>query len=76
MTLFGTKVASTDIEGKKEKTDAKKKPVPFMTWYNQIKSDLEEEFPDVDSSELTKIGMKRYREYKEVSLFHVIPLTI
>lgn len=68
MTLFGTKV---DSNQSKDKNDAKKKPVPFVAWFSKIKPDLQEEFPDVDSSELTKIGMKRYKEYKEVIGFQL-----
>ena len=66
MTLFGTKLTTSENDGKKDKTDTKKKPMPFTTWFAQMKSDLEEEFPNFDSSELTKIGMKRYKEYKQV----------
>lgn len=65
MTLFGTKVVSNEADSKKDKSDSKKKPPPFLTWFNQSKSELEEEFPELDSSELTKIGMSRYKEFKE-----------
>ncbi|KAK3930770.1 WD repeat and HMG-box DNA-binding protein 1 [Frankliniella fusca] len=65
MTLFGTAVPSNSIDVKKSDEVKKKKPAPFMTWFSKIKSELQEEFPDVDPSELTKIGMKRYKEYKE-----------
>ncbi|XP_034234395.1 WD repeat and HMG-box DNA-binding protein 1 [Thrips palmi] len=65
MTLFGTTLSSNQNSGKKDKSDSKKKPVPFVAWFSKVKSELQEEFPDIDSSELTKIGMKRYKEYKE-----------
>lgn len=69
MTLFGTKLNSNQNDSnKKDKGDSKKKPIPFMTWFSKAKSELQEEFPDVDSSELSKIGLKRYKEYKEVLL--------
>lgn len=65
MTLFGTKLASNQSDGKRDKSDSKKKPVPFVAWFSTAKSELQEEFPDLDTDELSKIGMKRYKEYKE-----------
>lgn len=65
MTLFGTRVTSNSSDAKKCDSDPKKKPIPFVAWFNKIKSELQEEFPDVDPAEIAKIGMKRYKEYKE-----------
>lgn len=33
-----------------------------MDWYLNQKESLEEEFPDLNSSELTKVAMKRFKE--------------
>lgn len=64
MTLFATKLKSNQDDGKKDKMKEKMKPPPFMTWFSQNKSELIEEFPDLDSSELTKVGMQRYKDFK------------
>uniref|UniRef100_A0A1B6DME6 Uncharacterized protein n=1 Tax=Clastoptera arizonana TaxID=38151 RepID=A0A1B6DME6_9HEMI len=51
----------------KQKSNENKptKTNPFMEWFSSQKSNLEEEFPDLDTSELTKIAIKRFKEEKQ-----------
>jgi hypothetical protein len=42
-------------------TTAKKLPT-FFEWYEKEKEALAEEFPDLNASELSRQGMKRFKE--------------
>ncbi|XP_077278003.1 WD repeat and HMG-box DNA-binding protein 1-like [Temnothorax americanus] len=44
----------------KSKTESKKES--FVNWYAKNKKNLQEEFPEVNVAELTKIGLTRYKE--------------
>ncbi|XP_070155887.1 WD repeat and HMG-box DNA-binding protein 1 isoform X2 [Polyergus mexicanus] len=44
----------------KSKTESRKES--FVTWYAKHRKDLQEEFPEVNVVELTKIGLTRYKE--------------
>ncbi|KYN15387.1 WD repeat and HMG-box DNA-binding protein 1 [Trachymyrmex cornetzi] len=44
----------------KSKTEPKKDS--FINWYAKNKKNLQEEFPEINVSELTKIGLTRYKE--------------
>lgn len=44
----------------KSKTESRKES--FVTWYAKYRKDLQEEFPQVNVVELTKIGLARYKE--------------
>ncbi|KAL6444509.1 hypothetical protein ACFW04_001974 [Cataglyphis niger] len=44
----------------KSKTESRKES--FVTWYAKYRKDLQEEFPEVNVVELTKIGLARYKE--------------
>lgn len=36
-------------------------PITFMTWFNEHKSELMQEFPDAANIELTKLAMRKYK---------------
>ena len=59
MNLFG-KTADLNA-GKGGKDDGNKLP-PFTVWFLENQEELKEEFPELDSANLTKTAMKRYRE--------------
>lgn len=44
----------------KSKTESKKES--FVNWYAKNKKNLQEEFPEMNVAELTKIGLTRYKE--------------
>jgi len=44
----------------KSKTESKKES--FVNWYAKNKKNLQEEFPEINVAELTKIGLTRYKE--------------
>ncbi|XP_046676836.1 WD repeat and HMG-box DNA-binding protein 1-like isoform X1 [Homalodisca vitripennis] len=47
---------------KRTSNENKPKKNPFMDWFSSNKESLEEEFPDLDSGELTKVALKRFKE--------------
>ncbi|KYM96439.1 WD repeat and HMG-box DNA-binding protein 1 [Cyphomyrmex costatus] len=49
----------------KSKTESKKES--FINWYSKNKKNLQEEFPEVNVTELTKIGLARYKEVSSQS---------
>lgn len=44
----------------KSKTESRKES--FVTWYAKNRKNLQEEFPEINVVELTKIGLTRYKE--------------
>ncbi|XP_015609721.1 WD repeat and HMG-box DNA-binding protein 1 [Cephus cinctus] len=46
----------------KSKPKAAAKKENFVSWYSKHKNDMHEEFPELNTVELTKIALKRYKE--------------
>ncbi|XP_049775288.1 WD repeat and HMG-box DNA-binding protein 1 isoform X1 [Schistocerca cancellata] len=44
---------------------ASKSPLPFVQWFQKERPAMQEEFPDMNSSELTREAMKRYKEVRQ-----------
>ncbi|XP_046990325.1 WD repeat and HMG-box DNA-binding protein 1 isoform X3 [Schistocerca americana] len=44
---------------------ARKSPLPFVQWFEKERPAMQEEFPDMNSSELTREAMKRYKEVRQ-----------
>lgn len=76
--LFACQVKQTTLSALKSAdvpaahTLTKKLPT-FFEWYEKEKETLAEEFPDLSSSELSRLGMKRFKEFiqkdKQVRVF-------
>lgn len=56
------KPALTKVPPVKAKSKAEPKKESFVNWYAKNKKSLQEEFPEVNVGELTKIGLARYKE--------------
>jgi len=56
------KPALTKVMSVKSKSKTESKKVSFVNWYAKNKKNLQEEFPEMNVTELTKIGLTRYKE--------------
>ncbi|XP_046384284.1 WD repeat and HMG-box DNA-binding protein 1 [Ischnura elegans] len=62
--LSGGKVDKPVAE-KQEKTEkGAKKKMTYIQWFNKEKDGLVDEFPDLSVAELTKVAMKRFKEWQ------------
>lgn len=55
-----TKTPTLSVTKTKPKLLADKKP-NFVTWFEKKKAEFQEEFPEVSTHELTRIGLERYK---------------
>lgn len=46
-------------------TTGKEKKTPFTEWYEAEKENLQKEFPELSTAELTKVAIKRFKESKQ-----------
>lgn len=56
------KPALTKVVPVKSKSKTESKEGSFVKWYNKNKKNLQEEFPEGNVDELTKIGLTRFKE--------------
>uniref|UniRef100_A0A1B6MKD1 Uncharacterized protein n=1 Tax=Graphocephala atropunctata TaxID=36148 RepID=A0A1B6MKD1_9HEMI len=54
--------ANPPVAAKTTGNQNKRKKNAFMDWFSSNKESLEEEFPDLDSGELTKVALKRFKD--------------